>query len=70
MTIEIPQWTFVTREEEATRVKFALCVDGVVQQIMDVGLAQAALWVLNPVVVRCNDLAVPGDSQADATAGV
>jgi len=70
MTIEIPQWTFVTKDQEATLIKFAVCVDGVVQQIMDVNLAQAALWILNPEVVRCNDLTVPGDSKADAIAGV
>jgi hypothetical protein len=70
MTIEIPQWTFVTKDQEATLIKFAICVDGVVQQIMDVNLAQAALWILNPEVVRCNDLVVPGDSKADAIAGV
>jgi hypothetical protein len=70
MTIEIPQWTFVTKDQETTLIKFAVCVDGVVQQIMDVNLAQAALWILNPEVVRCNDLAVPGDSKADAIAGV
>jgi|GEM_PF-3503675 hypothetical protein len=70
MTIEIPQWTFVTKEEEATKVRFAICVDDTVQQIMEVNLAQAALWVLNPVVVRCNDLATPGDSRADAVAGL
>jgi hypothetical protein len=70
MTIEIPQWTLVTAGQDATKIKFAICVDGVVQQIMDVSLAQAALWVLNPVVVRCNELAIPGDSQADAIVGV
>lgn len=70
MTIEIPQWTFVTKDQESTLVKFAICVDGVVQQIMDVNLAQAALWILNPQVVRCNELTVAGDSQADAIAGV
>jgi hypothetical protein len=70
MTIQIPQWTFVTREEESIKVKFAICVDGIVQQVMDVGLAQAALWVLNPQVVRCNDLTAPGDLQTDAVTGV
>ena len=70
MTIEIPQWTMVTAGQDATKIKFAICVDGVVQQIMEVSLAQAALWILNPVVVRCNELAAPGDSQADAIVGV
>ena len=70
MTIEIPQWTFVTKEQETTLVKFAVVVDGIVQQIMNVNLAQASLWILNPEVVRCNDLTVPGDTKADAIAGV
>jgi hypothetical protein len=70
MTIEIPQWRLVSKEQEDITVKFAICLEGTVQQIMEVSLAQAALWILNPEVVRCNDLAVPGDSQADAIAGV
>lgn len=70
MTIEIPQWRLVSKEQEDIKVKFAICLEGTVQQIMEVSLSQAALWILNPEVVRCNDLAVPGDSQADAIAGV
>lgn len=66
----IPTWTRVTTDNSLEKVHFAICLDGVVQQIMTIAPSQAALWVENPTVVLCNTDAQPGDTIEIATAGL
>ena len=70
MTAQIPAWNRITPESSQEKVHFAVCLDGVVQQIMTLSPSQAALWVEQPTVVLCNADAQPGDTVEIATAGL
>lgn len=69
MTV-IPTWQKVGAGTSEEKVHFAICLDGVVQQIMTVSPSQASLWVEQPTVVLCNTDAKPGDTVEIATAGL
>ena len=66
----IPAWTRVTAENSTEKIHFAVCLDGIVQQVMNIAPAQAGLWIENPTVVLCNPDAQPGDTIEIATAGL
>lgn len=66
----IPTWQRVTAGASDEQVHFAVCLDGVVQQVMTVTPAQAALWVESPTVILCNPDAKAGDTVEIATAGI
>ena len=70
MTIEIPTWQKVQSGDSEQKVHFAVCLDGVVQQIMTLSPTQAGLWIEQPTVVLCNTDAKAGDTIESATAGV
>ena len=70
MTTEIPTWQRLGVGASQEKVYFAVCLDGVVQQVMTLSPQQAGLWVEQPTVVLCNAEAQPGDTVEIATAGL
>ena len=66
----IPTWQRLEVGGSQERVYFAVCLDGVVQQIMTVSPHQAGLWVEQPTVILCSPEAQPGDTVEIATAGL
>lgn len=66
----IPTWQRLEAGSSQEKVYFAVCLDGVVQQIMTLSPSQAALWVEQPTVILCNAEAQPGDTVEIATAGL
>lgn len=70
MTIDIPTWPRVQPGQDERKVHFAVCLDGVVQQIMTISPTQAGLWIEQPLVVLCNTDAKIGDTIESATAGI
>ena len=62
MTTSIPAWSRVVVGAEPGVVSFALCLDGVVQQVMKVNVQTASLLLENPQIVRCKDEAEAGQT--------
>jgi hypothetical protein len=60
--IEIPAWIPITDENDPSlnEVQIALCLDGVVQQVLGVPLQTLSLLLENPTVIQCGKLAKPG----------
>ena len=66
MTIAIPAWSRIEVGAEPGTVAFALCLDGVVQQIMKTNVQTAALLLENPQFILCKDDAEPGQTTEEA----
>jgi hypothetical protein len=69
-THEIPEWVPVTTEHPVNPydINFALCLNGVVQQIMTVPLSTASLIMANPTYVQVPMGAQPGMTIEEALA--
>lgn len=71
MAIELPTWNAITAGQEiGSDVAFALCLDGVVQQVVFVNIPTASLLVENPTIVMCSPTAAAGMTLEEATAGM
>jgi hypothetical protein len=66
MTTSIPAWSRVVVGTEPGVVAFALCLDGVVQQVMRTNVQTAALLLENPQFIVCKDDAEPGQTAEEA----
>jgi hypothetical protein len=72
MTRVLPTWNTIPvgGNSDANTEYFALCLDGVVQNMLSFDLVNSALILENPVFVRCSKDVIPGMTQAEAEASL
>ena len=56
----IPAWDKIPAGAGTGPVHFALCLDGVVQQVMATNVQTASLLLANPTIIRCKEDAEVG----------
>lgn len=61
----IPTWDTIPAGSGTGPVYFALCIDGVVQQVMTTNIQTASLLLANPTIVRCKETAEVGMTVED-----